>query len=321
MAVGNSGISLRTRSLIAAVAVGAVAILAFVVLTFGSRTGASTAALVTTASAPGATLAEQQAATKATAKRQFAAMPLFFEPNHGQTDPSVRFLSHSGRHSLYLTDDATIITMVAGKIGKPQNFASVNPPNPAKSDKLVESAVRIRMVGANPHPTMTGLDPLPARVNYLVGDKANFHPNVETYARVKIANVYPGVDIIHYGSHDTLEYDIVAAPGADTSKIKFSIEGAAKTTTDKNGNILIATAAGVVMMRQPVIYQQRADGRRIPEDGGFVLAKDGTVENHIPRREVAVRIASYDHSRQLVIDPPILVYSSYLGGSGDNSAV
>src|SRR5208283_3591580 len=322
MAVGNSGISVRTRSLIAAVAVGAVAILAFVVLTFGSRTGASTTAPVTTASTSAAALAEQQAATKAAAKRQFAAMPLFFERNHGQTDPSVRFLSHSGRHSMYLTDDATVITMVAGKIGKPQNFASVNPARPDKSDKLVESAVRIRMVGANPHPTMTGLDPLRARVNYLVGDKANFHPNVETYARVKIANVYPGVDIIHYGSHDTLEYDIVAAPGADTSKIKFSIEGAAKTSTDKDGNILIATAAGVVMMRQPVIYQQRADGSRIPVDGGFVLAKDGTVENHIPRRDVAIRIASYDHTRQLVIDPmlPILVYSSYLGGSGDNSA-
>src|SRR5271170_2784184 len=232
MAVGNSGISLRTRSLIAALSIGGVAILAFVVLTFGSRTGASTTGPITTASASSAaSRAEAEAATKAAAKREFAAMPLFFEPNHGQTDPSVRFLSHSGRHSLYLTDDATVITMVAGKIQKGQNFASVNPPRPGKSDKLLESAVRIRMVGANPHPTMTGLDPLKARVNYLVGDKANFHPNVETYARVKIANVYPGVDIIHYGSHDTLEYDIVAAPGADTSKIKFSIAGAAKATS------------------------------------------------------------------------------------------
>src|SRR5271155_4040780 len=321
MAVGNSGISLRTRSLIAAVSIGAVAILAFVFLTFGSRSGASTTEPVTTASAS-ASRAEADAATKAKAKREFAAMPLFFEPNHGQTDPSVRFLSHSGRHSLYLTDDATVITMVAGKIQKGQNFASVNPPRPGKSDNLLESAVRIRMVGANPHPVMTGMDPLPARVNYLVGDKANFHPNVETYARVKIANVYPGVDIIHYGSHDTLEYDIVAAPGADTSKIKFSIEGAAKTTTDKDGNIFIATGAGMVVMRKPVIYQQRADGSRVAVDGGFVLAKDGTVENHIPRRDVAIRIASYDHSRQLVIDPvlPILVYSSYLGGNGSSLA-
>ena len=98
--------------------------------------------------------------------------------------------------------------------------------------------------------------------------------------------MYPGVDIIHYGSHNTLEYDIVAAPGADTSKIKFSIEGAAKTTTDKDGNIVIATGAGMVVMRKPVIYQQRADGSRIPVDGGFELAKDGTVENHIPRRDV-----------------------------------
>ena len=149
MAVGNSGISVRTRSLIAALSIGAVAILAFVVLTFGSRTGASTTAPVTTASAAAAaSQAASEAATKLKAKRMIAAMPLFFEPNHGQTDPSVRFLSHSGRHSMYLTDDATIITMVAGKIQKGQNFASVNPRLPDKSDKLVESAVRIRMVGA-----------------------------------------------------------------------------------------------------------------------------------------------------------------------------
>ena len=146
MSVGNSGVSVRTRSLIAAVSVGALGILAFVVLTFGSRTGASTTASVTTASAAAAaSQAASEAATKLKAKRMIAAMPLFFEPNHGQTDLSVRFLSHSGRHSLYLTDDATIITMVAGKIQKGTKFRF----GQSASSRQIRQAGRIRR--ANPH--------------------------------------------------------------------------------------------------------------------------------------------------------------------------
>src|SRR5215469_9321780 len=317
MAVGNSGVSLRARLTIGAGVLYAIAVVGLA-LGFKSQTGAATRASV---SSPGSRAAAE-AAAKQKAKGMYAAMPLYFERNQGQTDRSVRYLSHSGRHSLYLTDDATVITMIGGQIRKGPEFRTVNPPVPDDSNRLVESAVRIRMLGANPHPAMTGLDPLPVHVNYLVGDKANFHTNVPAFARVKSANVYPGIDVIHYGTHDTIEYDIVAAPGADTSKIKFAIEGGARISTDRDGNILIGTSAGVVVMRKPVMYQQRPDGSRIPIDGSFELSKNGTVENKVQRREVAIRIAAYDHSRPLVIDPavPILVYSTYLGGSGSSTA-
>ena len=32
-----------------------------------------------------------------------------------------------------------------------------------------ESNVRIRLIGANPHPAVEGLEPLPGRVNYMIG--------------------------------------------------------------------------------------------------------------------------------------------------------
>ena len=58
-------------------------------------------------------------------------------------------------------------------------------------------------------------------------------------------------------------------------------------------------------MHAPVIYQETA-GVRTPVAGGYVL-KDP--------QQVSFAVAAYDISRPLVIDP-VLVYSTYLGGSG-----
>jgi len=39
---------------------------------------------------------------------------------------------------------------------------------------------------------------------------------VPTFAKVNYQNVYPGVDLVYYGSQGgQLEYDFVLAPGAD----------------------------------------------------------------------------------------------------------
>ena len=248
-------------------------------------------------------------------------MPSYFEKNQGQSDPRVKYLSRSGRYSMFLTEDGTtVISMIGGQIHKGPAFAQSNPPRNPDADRLVESDVRIRLLGANPHPAVTGLEPLPGRVNYLIGDdKSKWHTNIPTFGRVKFAGVYPGVDVVHYGVGDTLEYDIVAAPGADTSRIKLAVEGNARTSIDNDGNLQIVMPAGVVVMRKPNIYQLGADGRRTPVDGGFVLARDA-VENRIPRREVSFQLAAYDRSRELVIDPTaILLYSSYLGGTASST--
>jgi len=114
----------------------------------------------------------------------------------------------------------------------------------------------------------------------------------------------------------------VAAPGADTSKIRFSIEGPAETAANPRGDILIKTAAGVVVMRKPRIYQTAADGSRTPIDGSFELSRHGSVASGVIHREVGLKLASYDRKRALVIDPavPIMPYSTFIGGGGQSQA-
>lgn len=78
----------------------------------------------------------------------------------------MRFLSQSSRYALFLTDSGAVFSMVGGRLHKgPTLAAKVDPPRQPQPDRLVESAVRIRMVGANPHPAMHALEPLPGRVN------------------------------------------------------------------------------------------------------------------------------------------------------------
>jgi hypothetical protein len=66
-----------------------------------------------------------------------------------------------------------------------------------------------------------------------------------------------------------------------------------------------------IILRQlkPVIYQTAVNGERYQIDGHYVL----------DHRRYAFALGDYDHSRQLIIDP-VFVYSTYLGGSGGDSA-
>jgi hypothetical protein len=249
--------------------------------------------------------------TQALAK--FAGLPLYFERNDGQSDPGVRYLSRSSRSTLFLTDNGTVISMVGGEIHKgPIVYAATGQP-PAE-DKLVESDIRVRFVGANAHPQYVPLEPLRARVNYLIGaDPTKYHRNIPTFGRVKMEQVYSGIDVVYYGTPDRLEYDIVAAPGADVAKIRLAIEGAGSADLDSSGNVRVATAAGSITIDKPAIYQTRADGSREAIDGAFVLAGNAGAS-----REVGLKIGAYDRSRTLVIDPGLeLVYSSYIGGTAD----
>jgi hypothetical protein len=164
----------------------------------------------------------------------------------------------------------------------------------------------MRLDGANSSARVVGADELEGKVNYLVGnDPARWRTDVPTYARVRYASVYPGVDLVYYGNQRQLEYDFVVAPGADPRAVSLEFEGADGVTVDEAGDLLLALGGGVVRQPKPFIYQEVAGGRRAVE-GGYEVGADGRVR---------FSLGEYDRGAPLVIDPTI-VYSTYLGGSG-----
>ncbi len=164
----------------------------------------------------------------------------------------------------------------------------------------------MRLVGARSNPIMGGVGELPAKAHYFLGsDPRAWRTNLPTYAKVRYADIYPGIDMIFYGNAKQLEYDFIVAPGNDPACIRLAFEGPEQIELDPHGDLVLSTATGKIEQHKPGVYQE-VGGIRQEISGEYVLSEE---------RQVSFQIGSYDHNVPLIIDPA-LVYSSYLGGSG-----
>ena len=235
----------------------------------------------------------------------YGKLPLHFEANHGQTDEQVKFLARGNRHTLFLTPSEAVLVLTKREqtaIGKVQAARL----RPEERGQVTRTVLRMAFVDANPRPRLEGREELSGKANYFVGnDSSTWRTNVPTYAKIRYPNLYPGIDLIYYGSQRELEYDFVVRPGADPKRILLDFRGADKLEVDAQGDLVLHTPAGVIRQRKPDIYQE-VDGARREIAGGYML-KGG--------RRVGFQVATYDVSRPVVIDPTLL-YSTYLGGSG-----
>lgn len=222
----------------------------------------------------------------------YGRLPLSFEPNVGQSDAQVKFLSRGRGYGLFLTADRALL-LVRGR--------AANSPF---------SALSLQLLGSNLAAAITASDPLPGVSNYLLGENpSQWHTNVPHYARVHYHAVYPGVDLVYYGRRQQLEYDFVVAPGADPSHIRLQVSGAQSLSLDSNGNLLLHLHGGLIQLCRPQVYQQ-AGNRKQPVPARYILEAGN---------RVGFALAAYDRGRTLVIDPR-LAYFSYLGGSGNEVA-
>ncbi|HEX8370952.1 MAG TPA: Ig-like domain-containing protein [Pyrinomonadaceae bacterium] len=235
----------------------------------------------------------------------YGKLPLHFEPNLGQTDAQVKFLARGHGYALFLTEKEAVLSLQ--KRGK----------NKAQDKRAI---VKMQIEGANEAPQSAGLDETASKSNYFVGnDSAKWQSDVPNYSKVKYEQIYNGVDLVYYGNNQRLEYDFLVRPDADPNQIKLKFDGVKSARIDKqSGDLLLETEVGTLRQHAPVVYQN-IDGERkeiasayaiIEEQAARLTAKTKTEKSY----RVTFKIAGYDKSKELVIDP-ILAYGSYLGGS------
>ncbi|MGA2329674.1 MAG: SBBP repeat-containing protein [Bryobacteraceae bacterium] len=224
------------------------------------------------------------------------SVPLNFEPNQGQADSTVQFVSRGSGYALFLTPGEVVLNL---ERQPPASAASTGQtPEAASVDTL-----RMSLIGANAKANPVGLVPQPGVVSYFIGnDPKKWRSGIPTYGKVNYAQIYPGVDLVFYGNQRQLEYDFVVAPGADPSRIAWRIEGA-RASVDAEGNLALSAPNGPASFKKPVLYQMDGN-KKTSVEGSFAVAGN----------QIRFRLGSYDHSRALIIDP-VLSYASYLGGS------
>jgi len=247
------------------------------------------------------------------------SLPMFFEPNQGQTAPQVKFLARGSGYGLFLTAEEAVLRLQPAR--PDPRTASASPEHTASS------VIRMRLDGANSTADISGAEPLPGRSNYFIGnDPAKWRRNIPQFARVQYKSVYPGVDLVYYGDQGQLEYDFRVAPGANPNQIAISFSGAsahiATGVSGDPGDLILSTASGEVRFHAPRVYQPAT-----PEFGKSTENSSGNAEKavagsfrQLADNKIGFTVGDYDHSRELVIDP-VLSYSTYLGGTGTESLV
>jgi hypothetical protein len=240
--------------------------------------------------------------------RAYGQIPLSFESNEGQSAAGVQFLSRDNGYELSLLSQEADFTFHPPISGSRNGLDRSNPTRNRRVHGAHEgsSVLRMHLDGANPTAAITGADRTATKINYFIGnDPKKWHTDVPAYAKVKYADVYPGIDLVFYGNRSELEYDFVVGPGANAKEIALNIEGATKLRLDASGNLRLGVANGEVKIKKPNAYQE-LNGIRREVAGNFKIA------NH---HEVRFALADYDQTQPLTIDP-VVTYSTYVGGSG-----
>lgn len=182
--------------------------------------------------------------------------------------------------------------------------------------------VRIRFDGAAAAPAISPADRLPGTANYLTGaDQRTWRTNLPTYGSIVYQQLYAGIDLRYGGADGHLKGSYSVAPGSDPAAIRWRYEGARDVRIDAAGNLVLALGTPGTGQRAPEPAAQQTlteaapvawqviNGQTTQVAAGYTIHPDGSI---------GFALGTYDHGQPLTIDPT-LVYSTYLGGSGEDT--
>lgn len=233
--------------------------------------------------------------------------PLAFTQNNGQWPDSILFRAGASGAAIWFSKDAVYHQFSL-------QCSEDNSKGNTSGSRFKNANCRIEMiktvfVGANDDQQIAGLEKMEYKCNYLIGnDRSKWVTDVPNYQAILLKEIYPGIDLKYYGDARQIEYDFVASPGADYTKICMKYEGAESISIDELGRLAIQTKFGRILERAPLVYQE-INGERRTIHGEFRQVSDNVFGFELDD--------SYNPSLAVVIDP-ILEYSTYFGGASDD---
>ena len=208
--------------------------------------------------------------------------PLTFEPNRGQAPAQFQWLGQSSTYQVLLDNES--VTIIVPDKTDLQAFSTRLPGTPPPHH-VKYSSVRLKLAGSRPWKDITGAEPTAGVSNYFNHrDPQHSINRIPHYGRVKVANVYEGIDFILYTNGGDLEYDFDVAPGANPQQIQVAFEGTRKLRVDPESGDLIVTLPDNSELRQlkPKVYQPVGEETR-PDCRWLPVARPATRRLHTRR--------------------------------------
>ncbi len=167
--------------------------------------------------------------------------------------------------------------------------------------------VKLDFVGVNPDVMPLGEEKQQAVFSYFKGPEKEWKTGLPSYAEILYEDLWPGIDLVYRGTVNELKYEFVVKPGADPGRIRLQYKGAASVVLTEAGALKVETPEGGFEDAPPRAYQL-VGGRQTEVAMAYALDEGGTAR-------FGFQIGAYDRTRPLVLDPAILVYCGYVGGS------
>ena len=229
----------------------------------------------------------------------FGRMPLHFIANKGQLNERVDYYVQGRDQSLYFGPGGVTFVLTSPE----RESAGEGAKAPARW------VIKLDFVGADGTIRPQGLDETGAVISYFKGNREDWRTGLPSYGRLVYRNLWPGIDLAYSGTVSKLKYEFIVQPGADPSLIELAYRGASEVALGESGRLEINTPAGSLRDDEPVAFQEKG-GERVAIPMSFTLE-----EPEPGSQAFGFEVGDYDRSRPLIMDPAILVYCGYIGGS------
>ena len=219
-----------------------------------------------------------------------------FVENAGQSDPRVAYYARTFSGTAFVTREGELV------------YALPAPPHRREAAVARDPGWTLteRFVGG--HATPVAAEPAPTRLSVFVGnDPARWQSEVASYADVDLGTVWPDIAVTFRAYGKQVEKVFTVQPGATPETIRVRVAGAQALAVADDGGLMLRTGVGDVRLTPPVAYQE-IDGTRRNVSAAYAVAGD----------EYGFRLAAYDPTRPVVIDP--LLQATYLGGGNADAA-
>jgi Beta-propeller repeat len=236
------------------------------------------------------------------AAHTYNLLPLYFIENRGQLDDRITYYVQGHDKTIYFTPGGLTYSL--------------------RSEKSSERWIlKLDFVGANPHVRPHGEKQTQASFNYFSGRRENWHTGIRTYHSIVYADLWPGIDLTYEGTLNRMKYAFVVKPGADPNQIRLAYRGADRVAVNSEGELEVSTPEVTFNDEEPVSFQRSNSGRESGQEVGVEAAYRIEGRDDSGTTVYGFQIGEYDRSRELLIDPAVLVYAGYIGGTGQDYGI
>jgi hypothetical protein len=234
-------------------------------------------------------------------------LPLMFEKNMGQWREEVLYRASDRTNSVQIGFRKNGLTFCSSREVEEDHHDLKHEEEKDEEEVYERMIWNLNFKGMNSQTEIVAEGEVAGVTNYLLGnDSTKWAKNTPESKVIKYKGIYDHIDLYYYGlANHKLEYDYIVKPGGVIANIQMVLEGAGGLSLNQKGELIITTPWGKVGEDKPYSYQF-IDGVKKEIDIRYEILNDSTFGFKA--------YGSYNTNYELIIDPKVLVWSTYVNG-------